>query len=60
MQGKIICKSVACDVWRAFNFTTTNVRAKYAHKIAKNTSVKYVYSTCVQVSTFFFLEKREK
>jgi hypothetical protein len=37
-----------------------NVKANDTRKIAKNTSEKYEYSTCVQVSTFFFLEKGEK
>jgi len=48
MQGKIICKSVDHEVWRALNFTTTklhlqepNVKANYTCTIAKNTSGKY-------------------
>jgi len=67
MQGKIICKSVDCDVWRAFNLTTTNldlqepnVKANYTSTIAKNTSGKYEYSTCVQIFTFFLFGKRGK
>jgi hypothetical protein len=66
IQGKIICKSVDCDVCKAFNFTTTkldlqetNVKANDTHITAthlKNMSTQPVY----KFPLFFFLEKREK
>lgn len=65
MQGKIICKSVDCDVWRAFNFKTTlylqetNVKATYACKIAKNTSENTSTQLMYKVP-LFSLWKRER